>query len=74
MNSNPSDFPRDDKPVDDSIDSEILDSMERDYIGPVVHIHASVSSMSEEFEAAVQTACAADAGLKEMTYPIAGDQ
>jgi SNF2 family DNA or RNA helicase len=59
--------------VDDSIDSEILDSMERDYIGPVVHIHASVSSMSEEFEAAVRTACAANPGLRELTYPISGD-
>ena len=47
--------------------------MERDYIGPVVHIHASVSSMSEEFEAAVRTACAANPGLRELTYPISGD-
>ena len=52
--------------VDDSIDSEILDSMERDYIGPVVHVHANVSVMSEEFENAVKVACTQNPKLKEL--------
>ena len=58
--------------VDDSIDSEILDSMERDYIGPVVHVHANVSAMSEEFENAVKVACTQNPKLKELEYPLKG--
>lgn len=55
--------------VDDSIDSDILHGRERDYIGPVVQIHPNISSISDGFEEAIHSACAADPTVKELNYP-----
>ncbi len=56
--------------VDNSIDSEIMEERERDYIGLVVHVDPNLSELTDTIEEAVSGAQEADPQLRECQYPL----